>query len=112
MVKNSVLKNPFSRNVLILSIFIAIALVFYNTFLIAPSFTRLLINATESDVIRITRLASSMLNLEGTEIGKDSLDVSLLRKEIDKIKGNFGLINFKAFSPLGEIVFSADQNEV
>jgi hypothetical protein len=46
MVKNRVLKNPLLRNILILSVIIAIALILYDTFLITPSFTRLLINAT------------------------------------------------------------------
>ena len=113
MVKNSILKNHFLRNILILSVIIAIGLILYNTFLITPSFTTLLINATENDAVRITRhLASSMLVSETTEIGKDSLNAQLLKTEIEKIKKDFELMNFKAFSPSGEIVFSADQNEV
>jgi len=113
MVKNSVLKNPFLRNILILSIIIAIALILYDTFLITPSFTKLLINATKNDAERVARhLASSMLISEKTEIGKDSLNTQLLKKEIEKIKKDFELMSFKAFSPSGEIVFSADPNEV
>ncbi|HSB05038.1 MAG TPA: hypothetical protein VLK23_07550, partial [Thermodesulfobacteriota bacterium] len=112
MAQDSVLKNRFLRNILILGIIIIMALILYNVLFAIPTFTKLLINATESDVIRITRIASSILNLEGTEIGKDSLNISLLKKEVDKIKGNFGLMNFKLFSPSGEIVFSADQSEV
>lgn len=112
MVKNSALKNPFLRNILILSVIIAIALVLYDTFLVMPSFTKLLIHATENDAERIARHLSSMLILEKTEIGKDSLDAQLLKKEIEKIKKDFELINFKAFSPSGEIVFSADPSEI
>jgi len=83
MVKNNILKNQFLRNILIFSIIIAIALILYNTFLITPSFTKLSINATESDAVRITRhLASSMLISEKTEIGKDSLNTQLIKKEI------------------------------
>jgi hypothetical protein len=113
MVKNSLLENRFLRNVLILSVIIAIALILYNTFLIAPSFTKLLTNATENDAVRITRhLASSMRISEKTEIGKGSLNTQLLKKEIEKIKKDFELTNFKAFSPSGEIIFSGDQKEV
>ena len=113
MVKNSILKNQFLRNILVLSIVIAVALILYNTFLITPSFTKLLINATESDAVRITKhLASSMLISEQTEIRKDSLNIQLLKKEIETIKKDFELMNFKAFSPSGEIVFSGDPNEV
>jgi len=113
MVKHGVLKNPYLRNILILSVIIAIALILYVTFLITPSFTKLLINATENDAERMARhLASSILISEKTEIGKDSLNTRLLEKEIEKIKRDFELMNFKVFSPSGEIVFSADQNEV
>ena len=113
MVKNSILKNHFLRNVLILSVGIAISLIAYNTFLIIPSFTTLLINTTENDAVRITRhLASSLLLSETTEIGRNSLNAELLRKEIEKIKKDFELINLKAFSPSGEIILSGDQNEV
>ena len=41
--KDSILKNRFFRNILLLFIIIAIALISYNTFLITPSFTKLLI---------------------------------------------------------------------
>jgi K+-sensing histidine kinase KdpD len=113
MVKNSIFKNQFLRNILILSIIIAVALILYDTFLITPSITKLLINATQNDAERITRhLASSMLISEKTEIGKDSLNTQLSKKEVEKIKKDFELMNFKAFSPSGEIVFSADPNEV
>src|SRR4030066_827880 len=113
MFKNSIFKNQFLRNILIFSIIIAIALILYNTFLITPSFTKLLINATESDAVRITKhLASSMLISEKTEIERDSLNTPLLKKEIEKIKKDFELMNLKVFSPSGEIVFSGDQNEV
>lgn len=113
MVKNSILRNQYSRNILVFSITMAIALILYNTFLITPSFTKLLTNATETDAVRITRhLASSMLISEKTKIGKDSLNIQLLKQEIEEIKRDFELMNFKAFSPSGEIVFSGDQNEI
>jgi K+-sensing histidine kinase KdpD len=112
MAKDNVLKNRFLRNTLILAIIIIIGLVSYNIFLTTPSFTKLLINTTESDAVRITRhLASSMLISEKTEIGKDSLNIQL-SKEVGKLKEDFELMNLKVFSASGEIVFSADQNEI
>jgi hypothetical protein len=81
-------------------------------FLTIPSFTKLLINTTESDAVRITKhLASSLLISEKNEIGKDSLNIGLL-KEVGKLKEDFELMNLKVFSASGEIVFSGDQNEV
>ena len=110
--QDSVLRNRFLRNILILAIIIVIALISYNIFLTIPSFTKLLINTTENDAVRITKhLASSLLISEKNEIGKDSLNIQLL-KEVGKIKEDFELMNLKVFSPSGEIVFSGDQNEI
>ena len=109
MAKNSVLKNRFLRNILILTVIIIIALVSYNFFLTTPSFTKLLIDTTENDAVRITRhLASTMLISETKEIGKDSLNIQL-SKEVDKLKEDFELMNLKVFSPSGEVVFSLTQ---
>jgi len=108
---SSVLRNRFLRSILILSIVLAIALVSYKIFFINPSFTKLLVDTTEADAVRITRhLASSMLISHKTEIGKDSLDPRL-SKEIDQLKEDFELMNLKVFSPSGETVFSANPNE-
>ena len=97
---------------MILAIIIVIALISYNIFITIPSFTKLLINTTENDAVRITKhLASSLLISEKNEIGKDSLHIQLL-KEVGKIKEDFELMNLKVFSPSGEIVFSGDQNEI
>jgi K+-sensing histidine kinase KdpD len=112
MAKNSVLRNRFLRNILILTAIIIIALMSYNIFLITPSFTKLLIDTTETDAVRITRhLASTMLISETKEIDKDSLNIQL-SKEVDKIKEDFELMSLKVFSASGEIVFSADPKEV
>jgi len=110
--QDSVLKSRLLRNILILAIIIIVALISYNIFFIVPSFTKLLINATKNDAVRITKhLASSLLISEKNEIGKDSLNIQLL-KEVGKIKEDFELMNLKVFSPSGEIVFSGDQNEI
>jgi hypothetical protein len=112
MAKNSVLRNRFLRNILILIAIIIIALMSYNIFLTTPSFTRLLIDTTQNDAVRITRhLASTILISETKEIGKGSLN-NQLSKEVDHIKEDFELMNLKVFSPSGEVVFSADPKEV
>jgi K+-sensing histidine kinase KdpD len=112
MAQGSVLKNRFFRNILILVIIIVMTLISYNLFFTTPSFTKLLIDTTKNDAVRITRhLASTLLISEKTEIGKGSLNIQLL-KEVGKIKEDFELMNLKVFSPSGEIVFSSDQNEV
>ena len=112
MAQDSVLKNRLLKNILILAIIIVIALISYNVFFTIPSFTKLLINTTENDAVRITKhLASSLLISEKNEIGKNSLNIQLL-KEVGKIKEDFELMNLKVFSASGEIVFSDDPNEI
>jgi hypothetical protein len=112
MAKHNALRNRFLRNILLLTIFVIVGLVAYNFLLTTPSFTRLLINTTQNDAVRITRhLASSMLISETKEIDKDSLNVQLF-KEVDKIKKDFELMNLKVFSPSGEVLFSSDPDEV
>ncbi len=112
MAEDSLLKNRLLRNILILAIIIIIALISYNIFLTIPSFAKLLINATKNDAVRITKhLADYLLISEKNEIGKDSLNVQLL-KEVGKIKEDFALINLKVFSASGEIVFSGDPNDI
>jgi hypothetical protein len=97
---------------LILAIIIVIALISYNVFFTIPSFSKLLINTTENDAVRVTKhIASSLLISEKNEIGKNSLNIQLL-KEVGKIQEDFELMNLKVFSPSGEIVFSGDPDEI
>lgn len=112
MAENNILRNQFLRNLLILSVIIVIALILYHAFFITPSLSKLLINATETDAVRITRhLASLMLTSEKNEIGKDSLNLRVSPK-IEKIKEDAELMNLKVFSASGEIVLSADPAEI
>ena len=112
MAKHSALNNPSLRNIFLLSVFIVAALLSYNLFITTPSFTKLLIDTTQRDAVRITRhVASSMLIPEQTEIGKHSLNKQLLENVL-KLKRDFELMNLKMFSPSGEIVFSVDPDEV
>ena len=110
--QGGILRDRFLRNTLVLAIIIIIALISYNVFFTIPSFTKLLIHATKNDAVRITKhLASYLLISEKNEIGKDSLNIQLLR-EVGKIKEDFELMNLKVFSASGEIVFSGDPNEI
>jgi len=107
-----VLKTRFFKNILILVVVVVVALISFNIIYITPSFTKLLTNTTQHDAVRIARhLASSLLVSEKTEVGKDSLNLGLL-KEVEKLKEDFDLINLKVFSPSGEVVFSGDPSEV
>ena len=78
MAQDSFLRNRLLRNILILAIVIIIALISYNIFLTIPSFTKLLVNATKDDAVRITKHLASNLHLSEKNVkGKDSLNVHL-----------------------------------
>jgi len=112
MARYEVLKNRFLRNILILVVVVVVALISFNVIYITPSFTKLLTNTTQHDAVRIARhLASSLLVSEKTEVGKDFLNLGLL-KEVEKLKEDFDLINLKVFSASGEVVFSGEPSEV
>ena len=113
MITDGIIRNQFLRSILIFAIVVAIASILYNSFLITPSFTTLLLNATENDAVRITKhLASSLVVSPHTALGRDSLDARLSKTEIDRISRDFELMNIKVFSPSGEILYSGDPNEV
>jgi len=113
MIRHGILGNPFLRHIWVFSIGVAIALILYNTFLITPSFARLLLTVTEADAVRITsHLASSLLMSEHAKITKESLNTELSKIEIERINKTFELMNLKVFSPSGEVLYSGDPNEV
>ena len=113
MITESIFRNQFLRSILIFAIVVAIASILYNALLITPSFTALLLKATENDAVRITKhLASSLVVSPHTALGRESLDPRLSTTEIDRIRKDFELMNIKVFSPSGEILYSGDPGEV
>lgn len=111
---NNFLKQTLLRNILIVSLAIAIVLPLYDILFIYPSFTQLLIEEKRDDAIRIARHLSSQLVSEDIELRKSLVHISLLNgvQQLNEIRDNFELIKLKFFSESGEVLFSTDPREV
>jgi PAS domain S-box-containing protein len=114
LVANSFLKQTSLRNILIVSLAIAIVLPLYDIIFIYPSFTQLLIEEKRDDAIRIARHLSSQLVSENIELRKNLSESSLLNgvQQLNEIRDNFELIKLKFFSESGEVLFSTDPREL
>jgi PAS domain S-box-containing protein len=114
IVDNNFLKIPLLRNILLVSLTLAIVLPLYIIFLIYPSFTQLLIDDKRDDAIRIARHLSSMLVTEKAELQKNVLQIYILDgvQKLKEIRDDFELIKLKFFSKSGEIIFSTDPEDI
>jgi len=111
---NNILKVPFLRNILFVSLVIIIVLPLYDILFIFPAFTNLLTDDKRDDAIQIARHLSSILVSEDKELTKDMLQAHLSNEveQLRKVRDDFDLIKFKFFSKSGEIIFSSDPKEI
>jgi signal transduction histidine kinase len=112
--EGSILKVPFLRNILFLSLVIVIVLPLYDILFIYPAFNKLLTDYKRDDAIRIARHLSSVFVSRETELSKNVLqaDLSDERERLRKVKDDFDLIKLKFFSKSGEITFSSDPKDI
>lgn len=102
---------PYLRNILTLSLVLAVALPLYVAFVINPGFDKLLAEETEGTAIRYVSTLISSLGLGGVELAPQHIPPDLVRK-IDDLRGDLSLIKLRLFSPAGEIIFSTDKGEI
>ena len=112
--ENNILKVPFLRNILFVSLVIVIALPLYDIVFIYPAFTKLLISDKRDDAIQIARHLSSFLVSQDTELKKNLLQAHLSREmeQLGKVRDDFDLIKLKFFSKSGEVIFSSDSKDI
>ena len=109
--EDNISKMKLLRNILIVFLSVAIALLMYKVVFIYPSITSLVIETTKNDAVRVARhLAISVLP-EDTELTEKLInnDVSL---EIEEIKDGFELNKLKIFSKSGTTIFSTDPQDI
>ncbi|UCE82788.1 MAG: hypothetical protein JSV47_14040 [Deltaproteobacteria bacterium] len=112
--ENNILKVPFLRNILLVSLVIVIVLPLYNILFIYPAFTKLLTDDKRDDAIRIARHLSSYCVSGHTELTSDLLQVQL-SNEVERLRQaeeDFDLIKLKFFSKSGEVLFSTDPKDM
>jgi PAS domain S-box-containing protein len=112
--ENNILKVPFLRNILFVSLVIVVALPLYDTLFIYPAFNRLLTDDKRDDAIQIARHLSSFFVSQETEMTKDVLHAHLAEEmeQLGKVRDDFDLIKLKFFSKSGEIIFSSDPKDM
>jgi signal transduction histidine kinase len=112
--ENNILKIPFLRNILLVSLVIVIVLPLYDILFIYPAFNKLLTDDKRDDAIQIARHLSSILVSKERELTKDMLQTHLSEEveQLRKVRDDFDLIKLKFFSKSGEIIFSSDPKDI
>ena len=111
---NNILKVPFLRNILLVSLVIVIVLTLYDILFIFPAFTKLLTEDKRDDAIQIARHLSSFLVSQGAELKKNLLQAHLSEEieQLGKVRDDFDLTKLKFFSKSGEVIFSSDPKDI
>jgi signal transduction histidine kinase len=112
--ENNILKIPFLRNILFVSLVIVIVLPLYDILFIYPAFNKLLTDDKRDDAVQIARHLSSFLISEDTELKKNLLQTHLAKEmeQLGKVRDDFDLIKVKFFSKSGEVIFSSDSQDI
>ena len=99
------------RNLLIISVTVAVLLPLYQHFIVHSSYTKLLIQETEDEAVRYASYMARTLGLEGRMLSKDNLPDGL-QDHLQPVGRDKRLIKLRIFSTAGEIVFSTKPDEV
>jgi PAS domain S-box-containing protein len=106
----TIFENKFLNRTLLVSLAMGTILPLFVVFYIHPSFTRLLVESTKDDAMRVARYFASQFISEKEELTGASLKKYSIQ-EIEKLKDNFELTKLKIFSKSGEAIFSTDPEE-
>lgn len=105
------LRTPLFRNLLILTLAIAILGPGYEYFFDHPAYQSLLIEESEDQAVRYASYMVRTLGLENQFLTKERLPDSLEKKLLPAFRDKH-LIKLRIFSPQGEIIFSTLAGEI
>ncbi len=105
------LRNPFLRNILLVSILFATLFPLYALFYTIPSYKKLLIHETEHEATRFVRSLVASNNLDQSELNRSGISPALIRVA-SQLKEEGWLVKLRIFSSRGVIIFSSDKEEV
>ena len=111
LTKNNILEIRFLRTIFLTSLALALILPLYVISVSYPSFTKIFFESTKDDAVRAARHLVSMYSMEKNELTYDFLDVHL-SKDINMIKKDFGVTDFKVLSDTGQIIFSTHSEDI
>lgn len=99
------------RNLLVISLAIAILLPLYQYFLVHPSYNKFLIQENEDEAVRYASYMTRTLGLEGRKLTKDQLPEDL-DEQLKPVSRDDHLLKVRIFSASGEIIYSTETDEV
>jgi len=105
------LRHPFLRNVLMISLALMLVLPLYDIFYIFPAYRQLLMAETEDEAVRFVNYLVRTLDLQGQTLGETTLPETV-REETALLQEDALLVKLRIFSPKGRILYSTVAGEV
>ncbi len=105
------LRNKLLRNLLVLSLAIAVLFPAYEYLFVHPAYNQLLAEETENEAVRYASYIVRTLGLENQSLTRSSLPEGL-EEQLHPASRDNRLIKLRIFSGRGEIIFSTVQGEV
>ena len=106
-----IFKKTYLRNILLVSLAIGVVLPLYDILFIFPAVSKMLVESTRDDAIRVAKHLSSLLITESGGLD-DAVSTDALLDEIKEPTEEFELVKVKVFSESGEVLFSTDPEEI
>ncbi len=102
----------FLRNILFISLLIAVVLPLYNIFFAYPSFVNLLTENIEDDAGRVGHhLSSTILFTDDYELTTDFIGHDFIMM-VEEVVRDFRLVKFQVFSKSGEVLYSTEPLDI
>lgn len=105
------LRNPFLRSILLISLALVLVLPLYDVFYIFPAYQKLLMGETESDAVRFVDYLVRTLELQDKALTQKTLPQGI-HEEVARLRGDASLLKLRIFSPRGQVIFSTEAGEV
>ncbi len=105
------LKISFLRNILLISLFFALAFPLYDFLYLIPAYQSLMIKEVESDAIRFVRSLVISNHLEQFELEKETIPPALIEM-VNVLRSEQMILKLRVFSPSGEIIYSSESKEI
>lgn len=103
-------KIKYLRNILLISLGIALGFPLYNIFIAYPSFIKTFTKDEQIEALDTAQHLMSVFISKKTNLNKDFLPVN--QKAIEEVKKHLNLIGLKIFSSHGEIIYSTNPKEI
>ncbi|RME42790.1 MAG: PAS domain-containing sensor histidine kinase, partial [Caldilineae bacterium] len=104
------LKNKTARNILLLSLLVAVVFPLVNIFYIYPLFTRAIIDDVEEEAVHFTTYAVASMELTGKDL-RDPLKREAFLQNLQQQASEFALLKVKVFDADGTTIYSTDADE-